>query len=89
MNFDDAIDAVKRLGVTTALSQDELLELYSLYKQSTIGNINIDKPYIWNTVDRAKWNAWKSKECIHQDDAKQLYIQYVEHLLLTHNQLYD
>lgn len=89
MNFEDAISAIKQLGYTAVLSNDELLELYSLYKQSTIGNINISKPYIWNTTDRSKWEAWKTKENISCYEAKQLYIKYVQHLHKIHNQLYD
>ncbi len=89
MNFDQAISAIKQLGHTTVLSIDELLELYSLYKQSTVGDINIVRPYVWNTNDRAKWDVWKTKEHISCADAKQLYIKYVEHLHKIHNHLYD
>lgn len=38
------------------------LALYGLYKQATIGNVNIENPGALDFVGSAKWNSWKSYE---------------------------
>ena len=44
------------------LSDEARLQLYGLYKQGTIGNINTAKPFMIDIVGCAKWDAWKSFE---------------------------
>ena len=41
--FEAAADTIKN-KVNKTLSDDELKEVYALYKQATCGNVNIDKP---------------------------------------------
>uniref|UniRef100_A0A915CY46 ACB domain-containing protein n=1 Tax=Ditylenchus dipsaci TaxID=166011 RepID=A0A915CY46_9BILA len=41
-SFEEAAEQVKKLKKTP--SNDELLELYALYKQATVGDNNTDKP---------------------------------------------
>ena len=36
-------------------SNDQKLKFYSLFKQSTIGNVNTDRPGIFSLVERKKW----------------------------------
>ena len=59
---------------------DVMLELYSLNKQATIGDINADKPAMFDFVAAAKYNAWNAKKGISKEDAQQKYIDYVEDL---------
>lgn len=57
-------------------SNDTLLQLYSLYKQATDGDVNTDPPANpFDFVAKAKYEAWvalkgKSKEIAMQDYAK-------------------
>lgn len=44
------------------MSNDELLEIYSLFKQATVGDINTDRPGIFDQKGRAKWDAWEKKK---------------------------
>ncbi|XP_028035570.1 putative acyl-CoA-binding protein [Bombyx mandarina] len=62
----------------TKPSDDENLALYSLYKQATIGDVNIAQPS--GLVESAKWKAWNSRKGISQDDAKKQYIENAEKL---------
>ncbi|CAI4539394.1 CBM_collapsed_G0024330.mRNA.1.CDS.1 [Saccharomyces cerevisiae] len=39
---------------------DELLELYALYRQATVGDNDKEKPGIFNMKDRYKWEAWEN-----------------------------
>jgi acyl-CoA-binding protein len=50
--FERAAETVKHMK---GLDNDQRLQLYGLYKQSTVGNINISKPYFFDAVGAAKW----------------------------------
>ena len=41
---------------------NKLLQLYSLYKQATVGNVNTAQPWAVQIEARVKWDVWKSKE---------------------------
>lgn len=61
-------------------STDELLKLYSLYKQATVGDVNTERPGIFNIKDRSKWDAWNKLKGMSQEDAEQEYIKLVDEL---------
>ena len=52
---------------------DVLLELYALNKQATIGDINIEKPAMFDFVAAAKYNAWNAKKGIAKEDVQEKY----------------
>ena len=56
------------------------LKLYALYKQSSTGDCTGSRPGMMDFVGRAKYDAWKELEGKTQDEAKQLYIDFVEEL---------
>ena len=66
-NFKYAAEMVKSLNEKP--DNNKLLELYSLYKQATVGNINTSQPWAVQLEARAKWDAWKSKESLSKDQA--------------------
>jgi acyl-CoA-binding protein len=59
---------------------DALLELYALNKQASIGDINAEKPAMFDFVAAAKYNAWEAKKGMSKEEAQQKYIDYVETL---------
>lgn len=62
-------------------SNDTLLQLYSLYKQATEGDINIDPPANpFDFVSKAKYEAWAGLKGKTKDMAKQEYVQLVSKL---------
>ncbi|KAI9264448.1 ankyrin repeat-containing domain protein [Sporodiniella umbellata] len=63
-----------------SLSNDKKLHFYGLFKQSTVGDINIDKPGLFEFVARAKWDAWKGFQGLSFRDARNRYIESVEAL---------
>ncbi len=79
MDFAEAQVQVKTL--TKKPSNDQLLELYSLYKQGSIGDASGKRPGMLDMVKRAKFDAWKKMSGKSQDDAKQSYVDLVEKLL--------
>ncbi len=51
-------------------SDDELLKLYGLYKQATVGDVNTDRPGIFALKDRYKWDSWNELKGTSQADAE-------------------
>ncbi|KAK4876424.1 hypothetical protein RN001_012846 [Aquatica leii] len=78
-NFLKAAEDVKKLK--TSPSNEELLEIYALYKQATVGDNNTDRPGLLDMKGKAKWDAWTGKKGLEQDKAKELYIAKVQSLI--------
>ena len=57
-----------------------LLQLYSLYKQATEGDVEGKRPGFTDMVGRAKWDAWNGVKGTSQDDAMQQYVDLIESL---------
>ena len=57
-----------------------LLQLYALYKQATIGNVNTSRPGTFDFVGRAKWDAWEKLKGTSTQEAMQMYIDLVDQL---------
>jgi len=58
-----------------------LLQLYSLYKQSTEGDVNSEPPSNpFDFVAKAKYSAWESLKGKPSDEAMKEYIELVEKL---------
>ena len=68
------------LELSAKPSNDKMLELYALNKQATIGDINAEKPAMFDFVAAAKFNAWTTKKGMSKEEAKQKYIDFVEGL---------
>lgn len=62
-------------------NNDELLKLYALYKQATVGDNTKEKPGMFNLKDRYKWDAWELLKGTSQEDAEQQYIELVDQLI--------
>lgn len=77
--FNEAQVRVKTLTVRP--TDQELLELYALFKQGTFGDNNTSKPGMFDLKGKAKWNAWNEKKGMAQDESKEKYIAYVDQLL--------
>ncbi|NWR56801.1 ACBP protein, partial [Bucorvus abyssinicus] len=71
-DFDGAAEDVKKLK--TRPTDEELKELYGLYKQATVGDINIECPGMLDLKGRAKWEAWNLKKGLSKEDAMNAYI---------------
>ncbi|GAA5794999.1 hypothetical protein HPULCUR_000349 [Helicostylum pulchrum] len=56
-------------------TNSQKLELYSLYKQVSQGDVNTSRPGIFDVVGRAKWDAWKKLEGISIMEARHIYVE--------------
>jgi diazepam-binding inhibitor (GABA receptor modulating acyl-CoA-binding protein) len=77
-DFTAAQDRVKRLS--RAPATDELLELYSLYKQATLGDAQGKRPEALDFKGRAKFDAWNARKGTGRDDAMKAYVALVANL---------
>ena len=77
--FEDAQTRVKQLSKTP--SNDDLLELYALYKQATAGDVSGSRPGMLDLKGRAKYDAWAKKKGLGKDDAMQKYVAFVDRLV--------
>ena len=59
---------------------DTLLQLYALYKQSTVGDVTGKRPGLLAMVDRAKHDAWAKLSGTPKDSAMQRYVALVTRL---------
>ncbi|XP_043259216.1 acyl-CoA-binding protein-like [Colletes gigas] len=74
--FNKATEEVK--GLSSQPSDNDMLDLYSLYKQATVGDCNTQRPGMFDFKGKAKWDAWDRRKGTSQDDAKEQYIKKVE-----------
>ncbi|KAK9396195.1 acyl-CoA-binding domain-containing protein 7 [Crotalus adamanteus] len=78
-DFETAAENVKKLK--SKPTDDELKELYGLYKQATVGDINIECPGMLDLKGRAKWEAWNLKKGISKEDAMKAYISKANEMI--------
>ena len=71
-------------NVNKTLSDDELKEVYALYKQGTIGDVNTSRPGMLDIKGKAKWDAWNGKKGMDQKEAKEKYVALVAQLKEKH-----
>ncbi len=62
-------------------SNDTLLELYSLFKQSTEGDVQGKRPGMLDLKGRAKYDAWSARKGMQKSDAMMAYVALVGRLL--------
>jgi acyl-CoA-binding protein len=62
-------------------SNENLLQLYSLYKQATEGDVNIEKPTnMFDFKGVAKYNSWEALKGTSKEEAMKKYIDLVKSL---------
>ncbi|XP_058459997.1 acyl-CoA-binding protein homolog [Malaya genurostris] len=80
--FDEA--ALKVKTFTKRPTDQELLEVYALFKQATVGDNDTDKPGLLDLKGKAKWQAWLDKKGTSKDAAKEAYIKLVDEMAVKY-----
>jgi len=70
---------VKSKGLPSQ-GNETLLELYSLYKQATEGDVQGEAPSGFDFRGAAKFAAWEKRRGMSADEAMQAYIDLVDRL---------
>ncbi len=77
--FEQAVEDSKNLK--SKPSNESLLQLYSFYKQATVGNVSAEAPpNPFDFVAKAKFEAWQNCAGMDYQTAEQEYINLVEKL---------
>uniref|UniRef100_A0A8C3DGW8 Acyl-CoA-binding protein n=28 Tax=Passeriformes TaxID=9126 RepID=A0A8C3DGW8_CORMO len=76
--FQKAAEEVKQLKSQPA--DQEMLDIYSHYKQATVGDVNTERPGMLDFKGKAKWDAWSALKGMSKEDAMKAYIAKVEEL---------
>lgn len=76
--FDKAVADSKSLPEKP--DNQTLLQIYSLYKQATAGDVEGKRPGFTDMVGRAKWDAWNTLKGKSADEAMQEYVDLIEGL---------
>lgn len=77
--FEQAVANSKTLSEKP--SNDTLLQLYSLYKQATEGDVNAEPPANpFDFVAKAKYEAWSGLKGKSKEEAMNEYVSLVEKL---------
>jgi diazepam-binding inhibitor (GABA receptor modulator, acyl-CoA-binding protein) len=76
--FEEAVTRSKTL--TRRPGNDELLQLYALYKQATEGDVSGDRPGGFDFKAIAKYDAWAELEGKSKENAMKDYVSLVEKL---------
>jgi diazepam-binding inhibitor (GABA receptor modulator, acyl-CoA-binding protein) len=76
--FEAATKAVTKLAKRP--NNDQMLELYALYKQATDGDVKGSRPGMLDLTGRAKFDAWTKKKGLATSDAMKAYTDVVARL---------
>ncbi len=73
--FKEAAARVEKLSRRP--SNEQLLDLYGLFKQATEGDVKVSRPGMLDLKGRAKWDAWEKRKGSSKDDAMKKYVALV------------
>jgi len=77
--FEDAVSNSKTLSEKP--SNEVLLQIYSLYKQATTGDVNTEPPSNpFDFVNKAKHDAWAMQKGKTKEAAMQEYVDLIQKL---------
>ena len=83
MNLDEQFsEAQQRVKLLTKRpSNEDLLNLYALFKQGTAGDVTGKRPKMMDFKGRAKYDAWAVQRGKSLEEAKKAYIALVDRLV--------
>ncbi|QPG72940.1 Acyl-CoA-binding protein 2 [Brettanomyces nanus] len=81
--FQQKADAVSHMK--NRPTDDEMLQLYGLYKQATVGDNGTTKPGLFDFKGKYKWESWDELKGMSQEEAEKKYIELVDNLLAKYD----
>lgn len=79
--FEAAAAEVQKLAKRPG--DEDMLRLYSLYKQASAGDVRGARPGAFSFTERAKYDAWARLEGTDSGKAMESYVKLVERLKKT------
>lgn len=74
-------DATVRIKQATRLAPAQLLRLYALFKQATVGDVCGEGPGVFDFKGRAKHEAWEAAKGLGAEAARAAYVEFVNELV--------
>ena len=73
--------AVARVNaLSSAPGTSDMLALYALYKQASVGDATGSRPGMFDVKGRAKWDAWNEKKGTSREAAADQYVALAKRL---------
>jgi diazepam-binding inhibitor (GABA receptor modulator, acyl-CoA-binding protein) len=82
-DFTAAQERVKQLRRQPSV--EELLDLYALYKQSNLADVQGKRPDMLDIRGRAKYDAWAKRKGMTKEAAMQQYVDLVAKLVTRYS----
>eukprot|EP00831_Metopus_contortus_P031222 TRINITY_DN254_c0_g1_i9.p3 TRINITY_DN254_c0_g1~~TRINITY_DN254_c0_g1_i9.p3 ORF type:complete len:112 (-),score=26.03 TRINITY_DN254_c0_g1_i9:27-362(-) len=80
--FDKAAELVRaHVKDIEKLKDEQRLEIYGLFKQATVGDVNTPEPGMFKMTEKAKWGAWKKNQGMSKEDAMTKYVEVAKSYL--------
>ena len=76
--FQAKSDFVHQWTTGKKATTEEKLNAYKFFKQGTVGDVNIERPSMFNFEGKSKWDAWNSIKGMVKDDAMKNYIEEID-----------
>merc|ERR1719161_3478414 len=76
--FQDA--AARARGLSERTTQGDLLKVYALFKQASMGDAKGPQPSAWSVKARAKYDAWAKLKGMSADEARGQYVRLIDDL---------
>jgi len=76
--FEKAVSDSKKLPERP--DDQTMLKIYALYKQATVGDVEGDRPGMFDFVGGAKYDAWDKLQGKSAEQAKKEYVALIERL---------
>ena len=67
-------------GLKSRPSNEQLLDLYALYKQATVGDASGKRPGMLDLKGRAKFDSWEGRKGMSKDAAMTAYVALARRL---------
>ncbi|PAA66125.1 hypothetical protein BOX15_Mlig029997g1 [Macrostomum lignano] len=77
--FNDYAEKVKKLK--SRPTDAEMLDLYGLFKQATVGDVNTERPGLLDLKGKAKWDSWSQCKGTEQGQARSNYVELAKRLI--------
>ncbi|KAJ1968022.1 Acyl-CoA binding domain containing 5, partial [Dispira parvispora] len=77
LRFNKATELIKTFisSYSPLVTLDRRNQLYSLYKQATLGDCRTERPPFYNAVARTRWESWRALSGLSKEQAKVRYIE--------------
>lgn len=77
--FLKAAEDIKTLTVRP--TDQELLDLYGLFKQASVGDCDTARPGMFDLKGKYKWDNWNSRKGLSKEEAESKYIEMAKSTL--------